>query len=138
MGSGFRPERTHDRPLAWVSDRPECLWVLRLQEGLVQAVSLLHDGAERLRALLGPAQEAEKLLEYPGFQQALTDVRKAALDTFQNSSPSQTAERDNAYWLLRALDGMEVALQNRVNEYELEKKIQNKQAIIHDRALRSQ
>jgi len=93
----------------------------------------LHDGIERLRLLLDPARDAEKLLEYPGFQRALTDVRKAALDTFTNSSPAQTAERDNAYWLLRALDGVEVALQNRVNEYELEQKIQNKQAIIHAR-----
>ena len=100
-------------------------------------MTLFHDGVERLRALLGPATLAVEVRDCPGFQQALTDVRKAALDTFQNSSPSQTAERENAYWLLRALDGLEAALNNRISEHDLEKMIQNKQAIIHDRAVRS-
>ena len=87
---------------------------------------MASDLLERLKVLAGFREKAERTLDDPGLIQAFADVRGAALETFQNSAPMQYEERENAYWMLRALDGLEIALQNRIAAHELESQMAQK------------
>ena len=84
---------------------------------------VLNDATEAIRRLFARRQDADATLTDPGILAALADVRAAAMDTFAASAPSQSAERENAYWMLRALDGVEHALANAVAAHELDKRM---------------
>ncbi len=87
---------------------------------------MIEDALEHLKDLFAFRQEAEKTLTDPGLLRAMADVRSAALESFQASAPKDSAVRENAYWTLRSMDGIEAALRNRIAEHENEKMVQDK------------
>ena len=88
---------------------------------------MIEDALDKLSELFAFRMRAEKTLSDPGIVQAFKDVRQSALESFEGSAPKDNAIRENAYWMLRALDGLEVALQNRINAHEVEKMVRDKQ-----------
>lgn len=85
---------------------------------------MIQDAVSRLKELFLYKQEAERTLADPGLKRALEDLRTSALQVFAESSPSQREYRDNAYWMIRALDGIEAALKKRIQDYTDEKAMQ--------------
>ena len=96
----------------------------------------MTDTLDTLKELFFRRREAEHTLHDPGMQRALADLREAAHETFAKSAPSNLDERENAYWMLRALDGIELALANRIAAHELQTEMNKKVEQLTSRAER--
>lgn len=58
----------------------------------------------QLEKVVREATKAAELQESEAFQQAVKNVRESCVDAWRNSGPADTATRETAYHLLRALD----------------------------------
>jgi len=96
----------------------------------------MTDTLDTLKELFFRRREAEHSLNDPGVQAAIADLRQAAHETFANSSPYQSEDRENAYWMLRALDGIELALANRIAAHEMQVEMNKKVEQLTSRASR--
>lgn len=86
----------------------------------------MSDAVERLKALFRFRVAAETTLTDPGIVQGFADLRQAAHESFAASAPNQSETRETAYFMLRALDGLEAALANRVAAHEMQQQMDEK------------
>jgi len=71
-------------------------------------------------------KEAEATLSDPGMVSAIETLRGKALAQMAESAPEAKELRENAYFFLRALRGVEEELVRRIAEHDTEKKRQDR------------
>jgi hypothetical protein len=72
-----------------------------------------------LRQAIQDGFEAKELLENAVLQAAFADIEKDAMDTIRGSFPEDTSEREQAYWLLHALDRLRTRLRIKLDNGNL-------------------